>query len=373
MLSGAQFYDVLCAVVPLYVALFLGYGSLKWWGVVTPEQSAGISRFNALVAMPPLVFEIIAFNDPYTMDNKLIAAYCLSNGVVLVALFAWMWYTKRSDGLDWVITLFQVSVMPNTIIVGIPVLSPLYSITGSGIAAIFIGQVLWLYPVLFLYELRAVKKLGQPVLGHASAQAQAHAGAQNAAVTAPVNGHPHVQNGIPALMTEAEHEDCRIKIGDETNKPQVRELQMGNGSDASRGHVEDGNMTRESDTRDRDLVESDVHTEEAASTMKKKEMAIRVGKKLVCLPLTYSTLLGIIYSLIAGRWHFGPPRILRNSLDIIGRITLGLTMYTIGNSTHSVRYHLGSFVPYRSTSVEMFKDFAPGLTVTYSIVQLNQH
>jgi auxin efflux carrier family len=83
MLTGGQFYDVLSAVVPLYVALFLGYGSLKWWRVVTPEQSAGISRFNALVAMPALVFEIIAFNDPYTMNNRLIAAYCLSNGVVL--------------------------------------------------------------------------------------------------------------------------------------------------------------------------------------------------------------------------------------------------------------------------------------------------
>lgn len=83
MLSGGQFYDVLCAVVPLYVALILGYGSRKWWGVVTPEQSAGISRFNALIAMPPLVFEIIAFNDPYTMNNRLIAAYCLSNAVVL--------------------------------------------------------------------------------------------------------------------------------------------------------------------------------------------------------------------------------------------------------------------------------------------------
>lgn len=83
MLRGGQFYDVLCAVVPLYVALFLGYGSLRWWGVVTPEQSVGLSRFNALIAVPPLVFEIIAFNDPYTMNNRLIAAYCLSNTVVL--------------------------------------------------------------------------------------------------------------------------------------------------------------------------------------------------------------------------------------------------------------------------------------------------
>ena len=83
MLTGGQFYDVLCAVVPLYVALFLGYGSLKWWGVVTPEQSVGINRFNALLCMPLLIFEIIAFSDLYTMNHGLIAAYCLSNSVVL--------------------------------------------------------------------------------------------------------------------------------------------------------------------------------------------------------------------------------------------------------------------------------------------------
>jgi len=46
----------------------------------------------------------------------------------------------------------------------------------------------------------------------------------------------------------------------------------------------------------------------------------------------------------ACRWDFGPPRILRNSLDIIGRITLGVTMYNIGDSLQHV-FHLG-FVQY---------------------------
>jgi auxin efflux carrier family len=83
MLTGGQFYDLLCAVVPLYIALFLGYASLKWWSVLTPEQSAGIGRLNSLVAMPALIFQIIAFNNPYTMNNGLIYAYCLSNIIIL--------------------------------------------------------------------------------------------------------------------------------------------------------------------------------------------------------------------------------------------------------------------------------------------------
>jgi len=121
-----------------------------------------------------------------------------------VALVVWAWCT-RTGSLDWVITLFQLSVMPNTIIVGIPVLSPLYAITGSGIAAVFIGQVLWLFPVLFLYELQAVRKLGQPVLGH-NAQFQAHRGAADlgaaVATAVSVNGvEDHRENGIPGMST----------------------------------------------------------------------------------------------------------------------------------------------------------------------------
>lgn len=67
------------------------------------------------------------------------------------AVLAWAWFAK-SGGLDWAITLFQLAALSNTIIVGIPVLTPLYSITTQGIPAIFIGQVLWLFVILFLYE-----------------------------------------------------------------------------------------------------------------------------------------------------------------------------------------------------------------------------
>ncbi|XP_024394044.1 probable auxin efflux carrier component 9 [Physcomitrium patens] len=331
MLTGGQFYDVLCAVVPLYVALFLGYGSLKWWGVVTPEQSAGISRFNALIAMPPLIFEIIAFNNPYTMNNRLIAAYCLSNGIVLVGLCAWVWCTKCGN-LDWVITLFQLSVMPNTIIVGIPVLSPLYSVTESGIAAIFIGQVLWLFPTLFLYELKEVRKMGQPAVGSV-AQVQddgprsLHSG--ETTESAAEHGFEGHESGIPALLTQGEHNDFRIGIGDEPSHAATEV------SHKDEEHVKNGSRQRnsfsvangESGTRENGTEHGH---EMAPSQMNLKEMAIKVAKKMVQLPLTHATVMGIVYSLIAGRWGFDPLRILRNSLDIMGRITLGLTMYSIG-------------------------------------------
>ena len=40
------------AVVPLYVAMILAYGSVKWWKIFSPNQCSGINRFVALFAVP---------------------------------------------------------------------------------------------------------------------------------------------------------------------------------------------------------------------------------------------------------------------------------------------------------------------------------
>ncbi|XP_034903847.1 probable auxin efflux carrier component 8 isoform X2 [Populus alba] len=44
MISIDDLYGVLCAVVPLYVTMFLAYASVKWWNIFTPEQCSGINR-----------------------------------------------------------------------------------------------------------------------------------------------------------------------------------------------------------------------------------------------------------------------------------------------------------------------------------------
>ncbi|CAA0812848.1 Auxin efflux carrier component 1 [Striga hermonthica] len=51
MITGTDFYHVMTAVVPLYVAMILAYGSVKWWRIFTPDQCSGINRFVALFAI----------------------------------------------------------------------------------------------------------------------------------------------------------------------------------------------------------------------------------------------------------------------------------------------------------------------------------
>ena len=68
MISGEDVYEVLASIVPLYVAMILAYGSVRWWKIFTLDQCLGINRFVAVFAVPLLSFHFIASNDPYAMD-----------------------------------------------------------------------------------------------------------------------------------------------------------------------------------------------------------------------------------------------------------------------------------------------------------------
>ena len=89
MITLLDFYHVMTAVVPLYVAMILAYGSVKWWKIFTPDQCSGINRFVALFAVPLLSFHFIASNNPYTMSFRFIAADTLQKIMVLVVLAIW--------------------------------------------------------------------------------------------------------------------------------------------------------------------------------------------------------------------------------------------------------------------------------------------
>ncbi|KAF7837975.1 auxin efflux carrier component 2 [Senna tora] len=125
MITGKDIYDVFAAIVPLYVAMILAYGSVRWWKIFTPDQCSGINRFVAVFAVPLLSFHFISSNDPYAMNYRFIAADSLQKVVILTALFLWNLFTKHGS-LDWSITLFSLSTLPNTLVMGIPLLKAMY-------------------------------------------------------------------------------------------------------------------------------------------------------------------------------------------------------------------------------------------------------
>lgn len=118
MITWKDLYTVISVVVPLYVTMFFAYGSVKWWKVFSPEQCAGINKFVAVFAVPLLSFEFISRINPYKLNFTFIAADVVSKAMALLVLGLWAKWSHRGS-LDWVITLFSLSTLPNTLVMGI--------------------------------------------------------------------------------------------------------------------------------------------------------------------------------------------------------------------------------------------------------------
>ncbi|KAE8802575.1 putative auxin efflux carrier component 3b [Hordeum vulgare] len=164
MISWHDLYTVLAAVVPLYVAMILAYGSVRWWGVITADQCAGINRFVAVFAVPLLSFKFISGSDLYAMDLRFAAADTLQKLIILAALAVWSRLPlpfPSGGGLDWSITLFSFATLPNTLIMGIPLLVGMYGRHAGDLMVqlIVLQCIIWYTLLLFLFEFRAARLL----------------------------------------------------------------------------------------------------------------------------------------------------------------------------------------------------------------------
>ncbi|KAG9458599.1 hypothetical protein H6P81_003107 [Aristolochia fimbriata] len=160
MITLSDFYNVMTAVVPLYVAMILAYGSVKWWKIFSPDQCSGINRFVALFAVPLLSFHFIANNNPYAMNLRFIAADTLQKLIALAILAVWSKVSKKGC-LEWTITLFSLSTLPNTLVMGIPLLKGMYGdFSGSLMVQIVVLQcIIWYTLMLFMFEFRGARML----------------------------------------------------------------------------------------------------------------------------------------------------------------------------------------------------------------------
>ncbi|XP_076905322.1 auxin efflux carrier component 4-like [Bidens hawaiensis] len=160
MITAHDFYTVMSAMVPLYVAMILAYGSVRWWKIFTPDQCSGINRFVAIFAVPLLSFHFISMNDPYAMNFRFIAADTLQKIIMLVVLGLWANFTKNGS-LEWMITIFSLSTLPNTLVMGIPLLIAMYGeYSGSLMIQVVVLQcIIWYTLLLFLFEYRGAKTL----------------------------------------------------------------------------------------------------------------------------------------------------------------------------------------------------------------------
>ncbi|KAJ7974449.1 Auxin efflux carrier component [Quillaja saponaria] len=156
MISSHDVYHVVAAIIPLFVTMILAYVSVKRWKLFTPDQCSGINKFVAKFSIPLLSFQVISSNNLYDMNMKLIYSDFLQKLIAFLALTAISKIIFGGD-LKWIITGFSLSTLPNTLILGIPLLRAMYGNEEVMLLVqiVVLQSIIWNNLLLFLYELDA--------------------------------------------------------------------------------------------------------------------------------------------------------------------------------------------------------------------------
>lgn len=159
MISLRDVYHVVAATIPLYVVMILAYISVRWWKLFSPEQCSGINKFVAKFSIPLLSFQVISESNLYKVNLKLLLADFIQKilALFLLAVFAKL---KPRGNLTWIITGLSVSTLPNTLILGIPLVKAIFGDAAAELLVqiIVLQSLIWYNLLLFLFELNATKE-----------------------------------------------------------------------------------------------------------------------------------------------------------------------------------------------------------------------
>lgn len=160
MIAWGDIYNVVSGMAPLYFALVLGYGSVRWWRLFTAAQCGAINTLVANFSMPFFTLDFLARADPYAMNYRVLAADAVSKALLAVA--AGGGAGARSS--SWAITGFSLAGFNNTLVVGVPLLFAMYGKWAQDLVVqVAVVQALVWFPLLLLgFELRRAWVGGVP-------------------------------------------------------------------------------------------------------------------------------------------------------------------------------------------------------------------
>ncbi|XP_062187511.1 probable auxin efflux carrier component 5a [Phragmites australis] len=157
MIGWGDVYKVVAATAPLYFALFLGYGSVRWWRIFTPEQCDAVNRLVAFFALPFFTFEFTLHTDPFQVNYRAVAADVISKMVIVTVIAVWARFmSKGGCAVSWSITSFSLSTLTNSLVVGVPMARAMYGEWAQQLVvqlSVF-QAIVWLTLLLFVLEVR---------------------------------------------------------------------------------------------------------------------------------------------------------------------------------------------------------------------------
>lgn len=158
MIEWEDVYKVVVAMAPLYVALILGYASVKWWRIFTTDQCAAINQLVCYFTLPLFTFEFTAHVDPFDMNYKFLGADAISKAIIVAVLTFWA-KCSRKGSYRWSITSFSLSALTNSLVVGVPLMKAMYGeeavhlVVQSSVTQ----AIVWLTVLLFVLEVRRTR------------------------------------------------------------------------------------------------------------------------------------------------------------------------------------------------------------------------
>ncbi|XP_048549917.1 probable auxin efflux carrier component 9 [Triticum urartu] len=364
MITWLAVYHVVEAMAPLYTAAVLGYASVRWLKAFSEEQCAGINHFVAIYAVPVLIFNMVSTNNPYAMNGRLVAADTLQKAVMLIGLVAWAaWESRsrrrrRSDGggkasaavaaaspLQWVVTAFSVASLPNTIIMGVPLLGGMYGAMSKDLMKqiVVMQFCVWYNVVIFIYAYMAARRAATAMDGTAKISPGSPGAAPSAEKIAP--------NDEAVVAAKRAHEvTVNIEI-----------TEVAPASTAQKDLADNTTTTVAKETSADAEAEQGSPPPAKSTAPSVTHIALMAGKKVLKIPNTYASFLGLIWALIAFKCGIKMPKIIDDSLFTIQTTAVGLSMFASG--TFIARQ--SRFVPcgYAIASMSMVLKFLIGPVV----------
>ncbi|KAL5058615.1 hypothetical protein RYX36_030219 [Vicia faba] len=272
MIVWEDVYKVIVAVVPLYFALLLGYGSVRWWKIFTREQCDAINKLVCYFTLPLFAFEFTAHIDPFKMNFLFIGADTLSKLIIVAVIGLWAKCSSKGSS-SWSITSFSLCTLTNSLVVGIPMVKPMYGALGVDLVVqgSVVQAIVWLTLLLFVLEFRRT-------------------GLEGAITTTSTSLKPKASSISSVMMGEDE----------ERKDLEVNRIGM------------------------------DVILEDGSSKLPFFELMKRVWLKFIVNPNSYACVIGISWAFISNRWNLELPSMVDGSILIMSRAGTGTAMFSMG-------------------------------------------
>ncbi|GJU94766.1 auxin efflux carrier component 3-like protein [Tanacetum coccineum] len=275
------------------------------------------------------------------MNLKFIAADGVSKILTLIVLFLWTNLSKKGN-LDWAITIFSLSTLPNTLVMGIPLLKSMYGDDKETIMvqAVVLQCIIWYTLLLFLFEYREAKNLlsvtyekdGSDCSINSSMEVQERVERRscndddivNVILSTPSNPHMlHSLNRVAPAVASAVEDN-------------VRELHLfiwRCRCCTSPGVCEQSVEVCSRENEKAESVEESNTNLSLGSPKMLKKILIMVTSSLftsisVVKDQDFLTLVSVYYDIY--RWGIKKPQILENSVTILSNAGLGMAMFSLG-------------------------------------------